>query len=124
MANIITSKTRGRIRSQPREYVKLLTDLRHHSKERHQVHNIAPVAGQGEDDVHKQLDDMGSFVNESMEKNREKNRELAKLKHQARESTRRRVINERLSSLKTRDEKSGLAEMARRSLSTKKKRKT
>jgi len=116
MAYIITSKTRSKIRSQPREYAKLLGDLRQNTMDKHRVHSISPVAGQTEDEVHKELDDQGSFVKEAMEQNREKNLQLSKAKQKAREPMRQKVVKERIAALKARDEKSGLADLARQQL--------
>ena len=112
MANIITSKTRSKIKSQPREYEKLLGDLRQHTMERHNVYSIAPVNGQSEDEVHKEIESMGAFVNESMEQNVERNRKNSKIKAEQREGMRQKTVKERVAALKSRDTKAGLVDVA------------
>ena len=57
MAYIITSKTRARIMSQPKERAKLMTDRRHKSVENHGVHKVNPVNGMSELEVHESMDD-------------------------------------------------------------------
>ena len=113
MANIITSKTRSKIRSQPREYSKLITDLRSKTIEKHMVHSVAPIAGQTEDEVHKEIDSQGTAVKDQMEFTREKNKLLNKRKAEEREGIRQKVVKERIKMFEDRDERRGLPAMAR-----------
>jgi hypothetical protein len=113
MANIITSKTRGRIRSQPKEYTKLITDMRAKTIEKHSVYSVSPTGGQAEDEIHKDMDGMGTAIKDQMEFTREKNRLLNKRKTEEREGIRQKVVKERLKLYEERDERRGLAAMAR-----------
>jgi len=113
MANIITSKTRSRIRSQPKEYSKLITDMRAKTIDKHMVHSVAPIAGQTEDEVHKEIESQGTAVRDQMEFTREKNKLLNKRKAEEREGIRQKVVKERIKMFEDRDERRGLPAVAR-----------
>ena len=112
MAYIITSKTRSRIMSQPKERAKLMSDRRQTTIERHGVHNVTPVNGMDELDVHKNLDEQGEGIKESMEATSEFNAQKRKAKEKAQAGLKQKVIQERVKKLEKRDRDNGTATKA------------
>lgn len=103
MAYIITSKTRSKIMSQPKERAKMMGEIRAKSIDKHNVYSATPTDGRKEEDVHKEMDDNGSMVNEMMHARQEKTQEDFKKKEEKRKETRGKLVKEREDKLKKRD---------------------
>jgi FKBP-type peptidyl-prolyl cis-trans isomerase len=114
MAYIITSKTRARIMSQPKERNKLMTDRRMKSQEKHLVQGVNPIAELSELEIHEDMDKNGSEVRDVMQATEEINAEKTKKKQKARmdSSSRKKNVKERVEKLEARDRKSGLLDKA------------
>lgn len=114
MANIITSKTRSRIMSQPKERKKLMNDRRMKSKEKHKVETVTPISGMSELEVHEDMDKKGNEVKDTMEATKIMNEQKTKNKQKSRTQSKQRqqIVKERVEKLKERDRKSGLLDKA------------
>jgi len=120
---IITSKTRARILSQPKERAKLMTDRRRKSEEKHGVTAVEPINGMTELDIHESMDDEGSGIKESMEATREINEAKRKLKEKAQEPQKKKIIKERVEKMEKRDRKKGVLQKAERARAAKRRKK-
>ena len=78
MANIITSKTRSRMLSNPKDRAMFFAERRHKTAEKHEVFSVTPVGPEGELDIHQNLDKQGSGVKEAMQANKERSIEERK----------------------------------------------
>lgn len=114
MAYIITSKTRARIMSQPKERQKLMTDRRLQTKEKHKVETVSPIAEMSELEVHEDMDKNGTEVRDVMEATAAINEQKTKAKRKAIQESkqRRQVVKDRIEKLEARDKKSGLLQKA------------
>ena len=112
MAYIITSKTRSKIMSQPKERAKLMTDRRYKTRDKHEVSSVSPLNGMTELEIHESMDEQGEGIKESMRMTQQANEVKRKEKEKANESQKKRTIKERVKKLKDRDEKSGLLKKA------------
>ena len=122
MANIITSKTRGRMMRQPQERAKVLMERRYITAEKHAVEKINALGGFSEIEIHEELDRQGSGVKESMLANQEREEINAKLKRAAEAPHRERVIKERIKKLEARDAKNGKAQAGKKFMAEQSKR--
>ena len=122
MANIITSKTRGRMMRQPQERAKVLMERRHITAEKHAVEKINALGGFSEIEIHEELDRQGSGVKESMLANQEREEINAKIKRAAEAPHRERVIKERIKKLEDRDAKNGKAQAGKKFMAEQSKR--
>ena len=122
MAFIITSKTRSRIMSQPREAQKFMADRRAVSREKHGVEKVNPLKNFTELEIHEELDNQGSGIKESMLANQEVENANLKLKKAAQKPHREKVIKERIEKLEARDKKSGKLDAGKKFQAESKKR--
>ncbi len=123
MAYIITSKTRSKMMRQPQERMKVLNERRAITFEKHAVEKINTLSGFSEMDIHKELDNQGSGIKESMLANQEREEISAKLKKAAEKPARDKVRKERIKKLEARDEKNGKMEAGRKFQAQAKRRK-
>ena len=91
-----------------------MSDRRRTTVERHSVHNITPINGMDELEVHKSLDDQGEGIKESMEMTSEHNAKKRKAKERAQAGLKEKVVKERIEKLKKRDRDNGTAAKAAR----------
>jgi vacuolar-type H+-ATPase subunit I/STV1 len=93
--------------------MKALSDRRLLTADKHKVFTVTPTIPVPEEDIHKELDSLGSAVLESMEANREKEAERIKEKQRKREEKRAQVAKERVALLEERDRRTGTLDMVR-----------
>jgi hypothetical protein len=122
MANIITSKTRGKMMRNPSDRAKVLMERRAISLEKHGVEKVSPMSGFSEIEIHEELDRQGGGIKESMEANQEREQNKAKLKKAAEAPHREKVIKERIKKLEKRDEKNGKMAAGKKFMAEKAKR--
>lgn len=117
MTYIITSKTRARIMSQPKERRKMMHDRRLETRDRHKVETVTPIAEKTELEVHEDMDKNGSEVKDVMEATKAINEQKTKAKQKARleSSQRKQVVKQRVERLEARDRNSGLLNKAEES---------
>lgn len=110
MTYIITSKTRSRIMSQPKERAKLMQDRRMKTKEKHGVETVTPINKMSELEVHEDMDKNGTEVKDVMQATEAINEQKTKAKQKARleSSSRQNVVKDRIKKLEKRDRRSGL----------------
>jgi len=112
MAYIITSKTRARILSQPKERNKLMVDRRLKTIDKHEVTEVAPLNGLTELEIHESMDDEGEGIKESMRMTREVNEMKRKAKAKAQDGKRRKLAKERIEKMEKRDREKGVLQDA------------
>ena len=114
MAYIITSKTRARIMSQPKERMKMMEDRRLKTKDKHGVETVNPIAEMSEYEVHEDMDKNGTEVKDVMQATEAVNalNKAAKQKARLESSMRKNIVRGRVERLEKRDRKKGLLDKA------------
>ena len=98
----------------PVDMKKVIDERRAITREKHGVEKVNPLANFTEMDIHKELDNQGGGIKESMLANQEVQEASAKIKRAAEAPQRKKVIKERIEKLEERDRKNGRLEKGKK----------